>query len=99
MAFKTEREESLKNTSRNLERKIAQTERFIERFRAKATKASLVQSRVKLCESLKEDLPALPENTRLSIFLFRYRGKAGAFPLKRNGYRWRTMAECLCFPT
>jgi ATP-binding cassette subfamily F protein 3 len=82
MAFKTEREESLKNTSRNLERKIAQTERFIERFRAKASKASLVQSRVKLCESLKEDLPALPENTKTIHFSFPLSRQSGGVPLK-----------------
>jgi ATP-binding cassette subfamily F protein 3 len=82
MAFKTEREESLKNTSRNLERKIAQTERFIERFRAKATKASLVQSRVKLCESLKEDLPSLPENTKTIHFSFPLSRQSGGVPLK-----------------
>jgi ATP-binding cassette, subfamily F, member 3 len=82
MAHKTELEESLKNTARNLERKIAQTERFIDRFRAKATKASAVQSRVKLCESLKEDLPALPENTRTIHFSFPLSRQSGGVPLK-----------------
>ena len=82
MAYKTEREASLKNTTRNLERKIAQTERFIERFRAKATKASAVQSRVKLCESLKEELPVLPVNTRTIHFSFPLSRQSGGVPLK-----------------
>lgn len=82
MAYKTEREASLKNAAANLERKIAQTERFIERFRAKATKASAVQSRVKLCESLKEELPALPENTRTIHFSFPLSRQSGGVPLK-----------------
>jgi ATPase components of ABC transporters with duplicated ATPase domains len=82
MAFKAEREASLKNTTRNLERKIAQTERFIERFRAKATKASAVQSRVKLCESLREELPVLPENTRTIHFSFPLSRQSGGVPLK-----------------
>ena len=82
MAYKAERETSLKNTARNLERKIAQTERFIERFRAKATKAAAVQSRVKLCESLKEDMPVLPANTRAIHFSFPLSRQSGGVPLK-----------------
>ena len=82
MAYKKEHEETLKNSSRNLERKIAQTERFIERFRSKATKASAVQSRVKLCESLKEDLPDLPENIRTIHFSFPLSRQSGGVPVK-----------------
>jgi ATP-binding cassette, subfamily F, member 3 len=82
MIYKAEREKSLSNTARNLGRKIAQTERFIERFRAKATKASTVQSRVKLCESLKDDLPMLPEAVRTIHFSFPLSRQSGGTPLK-----------------
>ena len=82
MAYKVEREESLKNTTKNLERKIAQTERFIERFRSKATKASAVQSRVKMAQSLKEELPALSEKTRTIHFSFPLSRPSGGVPLK-----------------
>jgi len=82
VAYKEERDASAINTSKNLERRIAQTERFIERFRSKATKATQVQSRVKLCESLKEDLPVLPEQTRTIHFHFPLSRPSGSVPFK-----------------
>ncbi len=49
---KTERRELLLAQKRSQDRKVAETERFIERFRYKATKARQVQSRVKQLEKL-----------------------------------------------
>ncbi|MEX0883256.1 MAG: ATP-binding cassette domain-containing protein, partial [Cyclobacteriaceae bacterium] len=46
-AEKAEREEIQQNAFENQQQMIKQTERFIERFRAKATKSNQVQSRVK----------------------------------------------------
>ncbi len=58
LVFKKERDAQLRAAYVNQERKIKQTERFIERFRYKNTKAKQVQSRIKQLDRLdKIDLP------------------------------------------
>lgn len=72
------RSEIQKNAFENQQQKIRQTERFIERFRAKSTKARQVQSRVKALERLDRVEDIVDENAQVN-FRFDFKQKAGRF--------------------
>jgi len=60
----------------NQQKKIKEVERFIERFRAKNTKASQVQSRIHMLEKMEKE--ELPENTTKQVkFKFRTSKQGG----------------------
>lgn len=72
------RTEIQKNAFENQQSKIKQTEKFIERFRSKATKARQVQSRVKSLEKLERIDDVIDENASVN-FRFDFKQKAGRF--------------------
>ena len=76
MEEKELREEIQRNAFENQQQKIRQTERFIERFRAKATKARQVQSRVKALERMDRVEDVVDENAAVN-FRFRIKQKSG----------------------
>jgi len=70
------------NRARNLEVKISQNERFVERFKAKATKASQAQSRMKLLDKLRAEMPELPQSTKTIHFSFPEPSPSGVTPIQ-----------------
>ena len=61
------RSELQKNAYENQQQQIKQTERFIERFRAKASKSRQVQSRVKSLERMDKIDAVMEENRRVNF--------------------------------
>ncbi|MFL5731347.1 MAG: ABC-F family ATP-binding cassette domain-containing protein [Cytophagaceae bacterium] len=74
------RAEIQKNSFENQQSKIRQTERFIERFKAKATKARQVQSRVKALDRMDMIEDVVDETAKIN-FRFQFRQHPGRFVL------------------
>ena len=72
------REEIQKNAFENQQQKIKQTEKFINRFRAKASKARQVQSRIKSLEKM-DIVEDIVESTSAINFRFEFKQKPGRF--------------------
>ena len=73
---KSLRNELQKNAFENQQQKIRQTERFVERFRAKATKAKQVQSRVKALGRMDVIEDVIDEAAKVN-FKFNFGQKSG----------------------
>jgi ATP-binding cassette subfamily F protein 3 len=77
--YKRERDELLIKQRLNQEKKIKETEKFIERFRYKATKARQVQSRIKQLEKI--DISDLPEYEDEINLRFQEPERSGSVPV------------------
>ncbi|MFC0657169.1 ribosomal protection-like ABC-F family protein [Mongoliitalea lutea] len=73
---KKERMEIQQNAYENQQQMIKQTERFIERFRAKATKSNQVQSRIKALDRLERVNEVVDDNISVN-FKFKFSQKSG----------------------
>lgn len=83
LKFKEERAEKLKLDYAEQQKKIKQTEQFVERFRYKATKAKQVQSRIKQLEKI--DKIELVETESKIHFKFFDSPPSGVIPIKLKG--------------
>ena len=73
---KTLRNELQQNAFENQQKKIKEAERFIERFKAKATKASQAQSKMKMLEKM-ERVAEVVDDTAKVNFRFNFKTKSG----------------------
>lgn len=77
------REEIQRNAFENQQQHIKQTERFIERFRSKATKARQVQSRVKALDRL-DLIEDVVDDSMVMNFKFGFKQKSGRSIIELN---------------
>jgi ATP-binding cassette, subfamily F, member 3 len=77
------RQEIQQNAYENQQQKIRQTERFIERFKAKATKARQVQSRVKALERM-DMIEEVTDDTAAVNFRFTFNQQPGRYIINLN---------------
>jgi ATP-binding cassette subfamily F protein 3 len=84
LAERERRREELLARHAAQERRVAEVERFIERFRAKATKATQVQSRVKMLEKMERIEVDEPKARRLRLRIPEPT-RAGAVPIQLAG--------------
>lgn len=78
------RQEIQQGAYENQQQKIRQTERFIERFKAKATKARQVQSRVKALERM-DMIEEVVDDTAAVNFRFKFKQQPGRYIITLNG--------------
>ena len=78
-----ERRDQQKAAYENQQSKIRQTEKFIERFRSKATKATQVQSRVKMLEKM-DKIEVEAEDSATINFRFPEAPRAGDIVIETN---------------
>jgi ATP-binding cassette, subfamily F, member 3 len=85
LAVREQTRAALQSRARHLQEQIAQKERFVERFKAKNTKAVQAASRMKQIEKLKEQMPETEETPDTIAFSFPEIMQSGGVPLKAVG--------------
>src|SRR5688572_7896519 len=86
-AKKSERERREKDIA-SREREIAQTMEFVDRFKAKASKARQAQSKLRMVERKQEEMQELPESSRrYPTFRLREQRHSGRDVLKVSGIK------------
>ena len=83
LKYKEERDQQLINQRDNQQKKIKDTQRFIERFRYKSTKARQVQSRIKQLEKI--ELVEIPDDEGKVNIRFPKPPPSGVFNVELNG--------------
>jgi len=81
--YKEERDQTLINQRENQQKKMKDTQRFIERFRYKSTKARQVQSRIKQLEKI--ELVEIPDDEGKVKINFPKPPPSGVFNIELNG--------------
>ncbi len=84
-AWKAEKAEHEAKRAKNINDKIEKAERFVERFKSKATKASQAQSRMKYLDKLKDELPPEEINRKQLSFAIPPATPCGSVPIKLDG--------------
>ncbi len=84
LKMREQRREELLARKKSQDKKIAETERFIERFRSKASKARQVQSRVKSLDKLERIDVEEPGARRMRLRIPEPK-RAGAIPIELEG--------------
>jgi ATP-binding cassette, subfamily F, member 3 len=77
------RQEIQQNAFENQQQKIKQTEKFIERFKAKATKSRQVQSRIKALDRM-DMIEEVVDDTAAINFKFRFKQQPGRYIINLN---------------
>lgn len=83
LKYKEERDQMLINQREIQQKKIKDTQRFIERFRYKSTKARQVQSRIKQLEKI--ELIEIPDDEEKVNIIFPKPPPSGVFNVELNG--------------
>ncbi len=92
LSARAERREQMRRAWENQQREIAQIQRFIDRFRYQASKASLVQSRVKTLERMERVEPPPPDDLQTIHIAFPQPDRTAKEVLRATGI-WKSYGE------